>query len=88
MDENAVKTLLSGPAGQDYTDGYKVNRNYNTANLDHQDMADRYGAILDKSTTEEVTNMYQECFTVEKKGKKSKKQMVRMLANLLANGEK
>ena len=88
MDENAVKTQLSGGTGQDLIDAYKSSKHYNTAGLERQDMADRYGTILDRSTTDEVKDMYQQCFTVQTKANKPKKEMVRMLANLLANREK
>ena len=88
MDENAVKTQLNGGPGQEFLDVYKGSKFYNTAGLEHQDMADRYGTILNRSTTDEVKDMYQQCFTVQKKANKPKKEMVRMLANLLANREK
>ena len=88
MDENAVKKTLSGPHGHEFIDGYKKSKYYNTAELKRQDMADRYGTILDKSTTDDVRKMYLECFTVKKKANKAKKEMVRMLANLLVNREK
>jgi len=42
-------------------------------NIENQDMADKYGSIIDKSTMEEVKERYEECFIVERKKKKNKK---------------
>lgn len=87
MDENAVKRTLSG-AAQDFIEGYKKTKHYNTGEMEHQDMADRYGTILDKTSTNDVKKMYLECFNVNKKGTKAKKEMLRMLVKLLVNREK